>query len=276
MNATQCLICFLCVQGDCPALMAVRALLGPALALTDSGRASLTHIATATATTDATAVSAPGVDAGASWLDVLAPTGAGPGTTDGGRTDTLGQVLARGMSTPARDEVLCQLAAIVAGAWFRAIAPTPGDGDGDRGSAEVCGNGNGTGGGGGGGGGGVMFSEWGALLLQGEVAAVARSFDEAADIAADAAAPAASATATATTAATTAASSRVRIKAAFAALVWATKLLALDQPADIRRYAMPTTGLDPPLTEERVRALLARRVEFSRDAVQRVKINFAS
>ena len=129
----------------------------------------------------------------------------------------------------------------------------------------------------------MVSSEWGALLLQGEVAAVARVFDAAVDVAADAA-PAPATTCTFTSAATGAApnasasasgaSPRVRVKAAFAALVWTTKLLALDQPADIRRYAVPATGLDPPLTEERVRALLARRVDFSRDAVQRVKINF--
>jgi len=133
----------------------------------------------------------------------------------------------------------------------------------------------------------LVFSEWGALLLQGEVAAVARVFDAAVDVAADAA-PAPATTCTSTSAATGAAPSasasasasasgaspRVRVKTAFAALVWTTKLLALDQPADIRRYAVPATGLDPPLTEERVRALLARRVDFSRDAVQRVKINF--
>jgi len=130
----------------------------------------------------------------------------------------------------------------------------------------------------------LVFSEWGALLLQGEVAAVARVFDAAVDVApapatttstsaATGAAPSASASARASASAS-GASPRVRVKAAFAALVWTTKLLALDQPADIRRYAVPATGLDPPLTEERVRALLARRVDFSRDAVQRVKINF--
>jgi len=50
------------------------------------------------------------------------------------------------------------------------------------------------------------------------------------------------------------------------------KLLTLDQPADIRRYVIPHQ-LQPPLTEERIRAFLGRRTDFSKDAVLRVKIN---
>jgi len=65
-------------QGDCPVLMAVRALLGPALALTDTGRhASLTS-ATAGA---AVAAGAAADTAPSSWMDVLAPVTA---TTAGG------------------------------------------------------------------------------------------------------------------------------------------------------------------------------------------------
>jgi hypothetical protein len=92
---------------------------------------------------------------------------------------------------------------------------------------------------------------------------------------------------------------RLLVKDAFSGLTWAMKVLTLDQPADIRRYFIPCAGKsDSPqasttrsisnsnssssgglgtvtrLSEDRVRRLLCSRVEFSRDAAMKVKINF--
>jgi hypothetical protein len=59
------------------------------------------------------------------------------------------------------------------------------------------------------------------------------------------------------------------VKATFASLSLALKLLTLDAPADIRRYALNKALL----SEEQVRAVLSRRAEFSADAVAKVKLN---
>lgn len=59
------------------------------------------------------------------------------------------------------------------------------------------------------------------------------------------------------------------IHKALGGAAWAAKMLTLDQPGDVRRYAVPSEALRD---EVAVRALLARRVDFSKDAVARVKI----
>lgn len=58
------------------------------------------------------------------------------------------------------------------------------------------------------------------------------------------------------------------IKQSFAALNLAMKILTLDAPGDIRKYILNFSLLD----EEQVRAVLSRRVEFSVDAIAKVKL----
>ena len=291
-------------QGDCPLVHAVRSLLGPSLALTEAGMAFLKDNITSskyhTNTTNTTAnhgnkkpaastpshVPVTGVDGSgsgpSSWIDIMAPTTIT--TTSAGATTqhTLGSVIARGMSTPARNEVLVQLAGLLTEALLDAIAPAtapiPSPPDTSNGSMN---------GGGGGSGGGLRVSEWGALLLHGEVMAITKLFHEATDNhhagTSDTTTPSSSSAdyqggGSANTIPhetrpnTTSLSPRVRVRNAFASLTWAMKLLTLDQPADIRRYVIPRQ-LQPPLTEERVRTLLGCRSDFSKDAVLRVKIN---
>lgn len=59
------------------------------------------------------------------------------------------------------------------------------------------------------------------------------------------------------------------VKATFAALNLALKVLTLDSPGDIRRYALNRALL----SEEQVRAVLGRRTEFPAEAVAKVKLN---
>ena len=88
----------------------------------------------------------------------------------------------------------------------------------------------------------------------------------------------------------------------FSKLIWSLKILTLDQPAgsipiffevfsvqnsnlnliyyaifiltstDIRRYTFPSDGDDAFLTDDHIRLIMSRRVEFSKDAVAKVKI----
>lgn len=88
------------------------------------------------------------------------------------------------------------------------------------------------------------FSEWGAMLLQQEVLTIMRGFEEAL------------------------LDSDVSVRPLFSSLLWCTTLLVLDQPADVRRYRIPAAALD----ETAARAVMARRVDFSREAVGKVKI----
>lgn len=59
------------------------------------------------------------------------------------------------------------------------------------------------------------------------------------------------------------------VKAAFDALNLALKILTLDAPGDIRRYNISSTVL----SEDKVRAVLGRRVDFSKEAVRNVKLS---
>lgn len=59
------------------------------------------------------------------------------------------------------------------------------------------------------------------------------------------------------------------VKATFDTLNLALKILTLDAPGDIRRYNINSAVL----SETQVRALLGRRVDFSKEAVKNVKLN---
>lgn len=112
-----------------------------------------------------------------------------------------------------------------------------------------------------------LFSEWGALLLQQEVLALLRFVDELMDTYFDV-------------------DKVAQVKEAFLPLQWTLKALTLDAPGDIRRYLFPsvspsssttdstTASSSIVLSEELIRQILGRRVEFSKDAVAKVKINF--
>ena len=58
------------------------------------------------------------------------------------------------------------------------------------------------------------------------------------------------------------------VKQCFVPLNLALKILTLDAPGDIRRYALSRAVLG----EEQVRRVLGRRVDFSVEAVARVKL----
>jgi hypothetical protein len=65
------------------------------------------------------------------------------------------------------------------------------------------------------------------------------------------------------------------IKDALSQIKWAAKVLSLDQPGDIRRYNIQMSKSQRPfkkLDETLVRAIMARRVDFSKDVVSKVKI----
>jgi hypothetical protein len=63
---------------------------------------------------------------------------------------------------------------------------------------------------------------------------------------------------------------------------WVTKLLALDQPGDLRRYIIPkSVSIECKLSQEPLvlneslcRRVLGRRCDFPKDAVAKVKIPF--
>ena len=78
-----------------------------------------------------------------------------------------------------------------------------------------------------------------------------------------------------------------KIKQALSPLHLITKLLTLDSPADLRRYTLPQplSLHSPPLQsssciqplaldEKTVRSILQQRVDFSKEAIQKVKIAF--
>ena len=59
------------------------------------------------------------------------------------------------------------------------------------------------------------------------------------------------------------------VKSTFVSLNLALKILTLDAPGDIRRYSISAETL----SEESVRKILYRRIDFSKDAVLKVKLN---
>lgn len=93
----------------------------------------------------------------------------------------------------------------------------------------------------------ALFSEWGAMLLDQEVLGVVELLEQEA-IEAD-----------------------ISVRNSFLKLLWCMKVLTLDQPADVRRYTLPSdeeSYLDDPM----IRSIMSKRVEFSKDAVAKVKI----
>ena len=60
------------------------------------------------------------------------------------------------------------------------------------------------------------------------------------------------------------------VKATFDALNLALKILTLDAPGDIRRYNIDQAVLNEAL----VRAILGRRMDFSKEAIKNVKLSF--
>ena len=96
----------------------------------------------------------------------------------------------------------------------------------------------------------AKFSEWGAMLLWQEVINFIEVLEqEATDV-----------------------DTSVRAYG-FSKLLWSLKILTLDQPADVRRYMLPTTeDVDEYLDDDAIRLIMSKRVEFSKDAVAKVKI----
>ena len=93
----------------------------------------------------------------------------------------------------------------------------------------------------------IEFSEWGAMLLHQEVIAVIELLEkEAFHI-----------------------DSTVRPD--FGKLLWYLKIITMDQPGDIRRYAISLEDA-PFLDEATVRDIMSLRADFSRDIISKVKI----
>lgn len=94
----------------------------------------------------------------------------------------------------------------------------------------------------------LAFSEFGAMVFQQQVFALVDCFDA---LTLD---------------------GELSVRPHCAKLHWIAKLLALDAPADIKRYAVPRELF---VEETQVRAILARRIDFSKEAVARVKIDLS-
>ena len=71
------------------------------------------------------------------------------------------------------------------------------------------------------------------------------------------------------------------IRNCFLQLIWTMKLLTLDQPADVRRCRVPfqkanlvsTMGSGGDADADVVKCILARRTDFSKEAILRMKID---
>jgi len=96
---------------------------------------------------------------------------------------------------------------------------------------------------------GTNFNEWGALLLYDQVTKAIQIFEEG-----------------------TMAATDESVKSCFTPLLWALKVLTLDKPADIKRYAVPSACKDI-VDATFIRKLLAKRVDFSREAISRIKLD---
>ena len=96
----------------------------------------------------------------------------------------------------------------------------------------------------------AKFSEWGAMLLWQEVINFIEVLEqEATDV-----------------------DTSVRTYG-FSKLLWSLKILTLDQPADVRRYMLPTAEeAEEYLDDDAIRLIMSKRIEFSKDAVAKVKI----
>jgi len=92
------------------------------------------------------------------------------------------------------------------------------------------------------------FSEWGALLLHEEALGMVRVLEEASE------------------------PTQRSTKDAFAPLLWALKLLSVNQLADLRHYSVPAEAR---LDDGKAREILKRRVDFLPSEVASVKIRFA-
>jgi hypothetical protein len=92
------------------------------------------------------------------------------------------------------------------------------------------------------------FSEWGALLLHEEALGMVRVLEEASE------------------------PTQRSTKDAFAPLLWALKLLSVNQLADLRHYAVPSAKAC--MDDAKAREILKRRVDFLPSEVASVKIRF--
>jgi hypothetical protein len=103
----------------------------------------------------------------------------------------------------------------------------------------------------------TTYNEWGALLFLDEINLICQYVDQLC----------------------TQMDDNSEIKEALGPIKWAAKILALDQPGDIRKYnivqgsssSRPFRKLDEAL----VRDIMSRRVDFSKDVVSKIKINIA-
>lgn len=91
-----------------------------------------------------------------------------------------------------------------------------------------------------------MFTEWGAILLQEEILCLSQSLEFLLP------------------------EDTIEVKKIFQQIHLACRLLNLDAPGDIKRYRLDAEVLN----EQQVRMIMSRRVEFSKDAVQKVRLTF--
>ena len=65
-------------------------------------------------------------------------------------------------------------------------------------------------------------------------------------------------------------SSSSSLRLTFAKLIWISKILSLDQPIDIKRYNLPSSYL----SDEETRNVLRKRVDFSTEAIDKIRLTF--
>lgn len=151
-------------------------------------------------------------------------------------------------------------------------------------------------------------SEWGALLLREEMLRLVKMLDEVLHDDDErlivntntAVAASSSSSSSSRSLASASASASASVSMVFTRMLWITRLLTLDRPADVQRYALPLLSddeisqphhhhhhthqhdhhhdelLEEPshmFSESEVRSVMALRYDFSREAVQRVRLS---
>jgi hypothetical protein len=112
------------------------------------------------------------------------------------------------------------------------------------------------------------FNEWGAMLFHEEINAIIKIFENSSVDIVNETNNNISNTSNSNTNVNNSSSSSLRLT--FAKLIWISKILSLDQPIDIKRYNLPSSYL----SDEETRNVLRKRVDFSTEAIDKIRLTF--